>query len=115
LSTIATNGSTITLTIPIQATFHFTLLTPNDTAITVSGQLVATNSATVKPSIGSIQVQGRQVTLQWQAASGQQFDVESSTDLKSWGTNATGITSGTGAYTWQGSATNGTQFFRLAQ
>ncbi len=43
-ATIATSGSTQTLTIPVDTDFFFKLLSANDTKLTLSGQLVATRT-----------------------------------------------------------------------
>lgn len=116
LSTLATNSGQMTLTIPINATFHFTLLTSGDTSITVTGQVVAVTSPAVAPvAIQSAVVQTQTVTLQWQSDPNQQFQVESSPNLIGWATNATGVTSATSSYNWSGPATNPIQFYRLQQ
>ena len=65
--------------------------------------------------VQSISVQSQVVTLQWQAAAGQQFQVQSSSDLATWQTNAVNVTSATATYTWSGPATARRQFFRLAK
>ena len=43
-ATLATSGDTQTLTIPISAEFTFELVSPNDTKLTLTGQLVATRT-----------------------------------------------------------------------
>ena len=113
--TLATSGAQQTLTIPIDATFLLTLVSANDTVVNVKGQLVATRATTAPLAIASIKVQAHTATLQWQSAPGEQFQVLSSTNLTTWQTNATNVTSATGTYTWSGAATAGQQFFRIAQ
>lgn len=112
-ATLATVGSQQTLTIPVNATFLFTLVSAGDTPITVKGQVVATRGTTAPLKIQSIKVQGQTVTLQWQSDPGQQFQVRSSTNLNTWQTNATGVTSSTSTYTWSGPATGVKQFYRI--
>jgi hypothetical protein len=115
VATLATVGSQQTLTIPLDATFVFTLVSSGDTIVNVKGQLVATRGATAPLTIGSIKVQAKTVTLQWQDAPGQQFQVRSSTNLNTWQTNASNVTSSTGTYTWSGAATAVRQFFRIVK
>lgn len=115
LATLATNSGQQTLTIPVNATFHFTLLTSGDTVITVNGEFVAVTSPVTPLTIQGITVQTQMVTLQWQSAANQQFQVESSPDLVDWTTNAPNVTSSTSTYTWSGPVTNGTRFYRLQQ
>ncbi|MCX6928371.1 MAG: hypothetical protein NT154_34955 [Verrucomicrobia bacterium] len=115
LSSLTTSGTQQTLTIPVDATFVLSLLSPNDSSFTVKGQLVASTSASVPLTVQSIQVQHQVVSMQWQSQPGQQFQVQSSPNLQSWQTTASNITSSTTAYTWSGPATAPTQFFRLAK
>lgn len=115
VATLATAGSQQTLTIPVDATFLFTLLAQNDTTINVKGQLVAVRGAAAPLTIQSVGVANGTVTLQWQGAAGQQFRILSSTDLSAWQTNAANVTSATTAYTWSGPAAAAKQFFRLAR
>ncbi len=103
------------MTIPVDATFYFTLSSANDTVIRLQGQLVATQAVQ-----GSLQVQGLTVTsqgvlLQWQASAGQQFQVQSSTNLQAWATNATITAASSGLYTWTGAVSGPLNFFRLAK
>jgi len=114
-ATLATSGAQQTLTIPIDATFVFTLVSANDTTVNVKGQLVATRATTAPLAIQSIKVQAHTAMLQWQSAPGEQFQVQSSTNLSTWQTNAANVTSATGTYTWSGAATAVQQFFRIAQ
>ncbi len=115
VATLTVAGGQQTLTIPVNATFVVSLVTANDTTIIVNGQLVAVRSAAAPLVVQSISVQSQVVTLQWQAAAGQQFQVRSSSDLATWQTNAVNVTSATATYTWSGPATARRQFFRLAK
>ncbi len=114
-ATLAVSGNQQTLTIPVDATFLFTLASQNDTTVNLKGQLVATRGATAPLAIQSIKVQAQAVTLQWQSTPSQQFQVQSSTNLSAWQTNAVNVTSDTGTYTWSGAATAVKQFFRIAK
>ena len=113
--TLATSGAQQTLTIPIDATFLLTLVSANDTTVNVKGQLVATRATTTPLAIQSINVQAHTATLQWQSAPGEEFQVQSSTNLSTWQTTAANVTSATGTYTWSGAATAVQQFFRIAK
>ncbi len=115
VATLATASGQQTLTIPVDATFIFSLLSQNDTTINVKGQLVAVRGGAAPLVLQSISVQSQLVTLQWQAAAGQQFQIQSSSNLTTWQTNAVNVTSPTAAYTWSGPATARRQFFRLAK
>lgn len=115
LASLSTSGNQLTMTIPVDATFYFTLVSANDTVIRLQGQLVATQAVQ-----GSFQVQGLTVTsqgvlLQWQASAGQQVQVQSSTNLQAWATNATITTAASGLYTWTGAVSGPLNFFRLAK
>jgi hypothetical protein len=116
-ATLSTTGNMQVLTIPVNTQFAFSTASPNDTILNVAGQLVATGPALpVLISIPQSSIgQSRVVTLQWQAPTGQQFQVQSSADLAGWRTNAVNVTSTTTNYTWSGPATAPQAFFRLAQ
>jgi hypothetical protein len=60
-------------------------------------------------------VQNQAVLLQWQSAPGQQFQVQSSTDLAAWQTKATIIAPVSGANIWTGAVVGPLGFFRLAK
>ena len=116
-ATLATNGGTLTLTMPVSTDFFFSLLSNNDTKITLTGKFVATVSAapplTVSPA--TVHVQSGIVSFQWQASSGQTFRVEGSPDLQTWTTRASGITSATSTYMFSGTATGTKEYFRLVR
>jgi hypothetical protein len=109
LATLVTSGEAQTLTIPVNAQFTFSANSTNDTILNLAGQLVALRTATAvatAPILQSLTVQSQVVTLQWQAQAGQQFQVQSSTDL---------MASGSSNYTWSGPATGANGYFRLRQ
>ena len=118
LATLLTNGEAQILTIPVNAQFTFSANSTNDTILNLAGQLVAFRTAAAvatAPVLQSLTVQSQVVTLQWQAPAGQQFQVQSSTDLMAWQTNAVNVTSGSSNYTWSGPATGANGYFRLKQ
>jgi hypothetical protein len=118
LATLVTNGEAQTLTIPVNAQFTFSANSTNDTILNLEGQLVAFRTAAAvatAPILQSLTVQTQVVTLQWQAPAGQQFQVQSSTDLMAWQINAVNVTSGSSNYTWSGPATGTNGYFRLKQ
>jgi hypothetical protein len=118
LATLETNGQAQTLTIPVNAQFTFSANSTNDTILNLAGQLVGFRTAgavAAAPVLQSLTVQSQVLTLQWQAPAGQQFQVQSSTDLMAWQTNAVNVTSGSSNYTWSGPATGANSYFRLKQ
>ncbi len=112
-ATLAGTNGALTLTIPISTTFYLSLLSENDVILKVDGQLVAVEGGVVTAPALSIAVQGQTATLQWQAPADKLFDVLTSTNLTTWQTNAAGLSSSTGSYTWSGPATSPEEFFRL--
>jgi len=114
-ASLATVGGQQILTIPVNAQYFFTLVSANDTTVSLKGQLVAKRGASVPLVIQSMTIQTQVVTLQWQSAPGQLYQIQSSTDLSHWTTNAANVTSPTNSYSWSGAATALEQFFRLAQ
>jgi hypothetical protein len=104
-----------TMTIPVDATFYFTMLSANDTVIRLQGQLVATQAVQGSFQVQSLNVTSQGVLLQWQASAGQQFQVESSTNLQTWITNATITAAASGVYTWTGAVSGPLNFFRLTK
>jgi hypothetical protein len=118
LATLVTNGQAQTLTIPVNAQFTFSANSTNDTILNLAGQLVGFRTAgavAAAPVLQSLTVQSQVLTLQWPAPAGQQFQVQSSTDLMAWQTNAVNVTSGSSNYTWSGPATGANSYFRLKQ
>lgn len=115
LSTLTTAGSQQTLTIPVDATFYLKVLSANDTVIRLQGQLMATQSVQAPLTVQSIAVQNQSLLIKWQASPGAQFQIQSSTNLTAWRTNATVTTSSSGVYTWTGSISGPLQFLRLAK
>ncbi len=104
-----------TLTIPVDSEFQFSLTTANDTTIRLTGQFVATHVVTAPLLIESIMVQNQVVTFQWESTPGQQFQIQSSSDLNAWQTNTANVTSTNSTYSWSGPATQSLRFYRLAQ
>ena len=115
LGTLTTVSNQQTLTISVNAKFFFSLSSTNDTIINVAGQIVAHRAAVAPLLIQSITVSNQVVTLQWQSATGQLYQVQSSTNFTTWQTNAVNVTSATTAYSWSGTNTAPKGFFRLAQ
>ena len=115
LASLSTTGNQQTMTIPVDATFYFTLSTTNDTVIRLQGQLVATEVAQGSFQVQSLTVTSQEVVLQWQASAAQQVHVQSSTNLQAWTTNATINAAAPGVYTWTGAVSGPLNFFRLAK
>jgi hypothetical protein len=118
LASLTTTGNQQTLSFGVSATFYFSVSSTNDTIMTVSGTLVAThtNTATATPTTIQIPtVTNNVVTLNWQGTAGQFFQVLSSSNLQTWQSSASNLTSATTNYTWTGTnpATKG--FYRITQ
>lgn len=115
LGSLSTGGSQQTLTIPVDATFYFTMVSTNDTVIRLQGQLVATRAVAASFQVQSLNVTRQGVLLQWQATAAQPVQVQSSANLKSWTTNVTLTATASGLYTWTGAISGPLNFFRLAK
>ena len=102
LATLTTAGSQQTLTLGVNAQFFFTILSANDTIVTVKGQLVATRNTTPPLVLQTPTVANHVVTLQWQSLAGQFYQVLSSSNFQTWQTNASNITSASTTYSWTG-------------
>jgi len=111
---LATVGSTQTLTLGVNAQFTFTVISSGDTIVNVTGQLVATRSTTAPVVIQTPAVTNHAVTLKWQSPAGQLYQVLSSSNLLTWQTNASNITSASTNYTWTGTNSASAGFYRLA-
>jgi hypothetical protein len=115
LAALSTSGNQQTMTIPVDATFYFTLTSANDTVIRLQGQLVATQAVEGTFQVQGLTVTGQEVLLQWQASAGEQVQIQSSTNLQAWATIATITAPASGLYTWTGSVSGPLDYFRLAK
>ena len=96
----------------MDADFFFNLLSNNDTILNLKGQLVATRSTIQAPRFNFIVVSNQIVTLQWQTIPGQKYQLESSTDLKTWNVEAANLIAALNTVTWSTNITQNLQFFR---
>jgi hypothetical protein len=116
VGTFVSNNGVETLTIALDATFLFTVLTDGDTQMTLKGQLVATGGAApVNPTITDVQIKdGKfQFTAGNTTANTQ---VQSTTTLNSWGPQQATITANDATTrTFVIPTTENFQFFRLTQ
>jgi len=108
-------GGQQVLSIPVDATYFFKVISANDTVIRLTGQLVAVQTSAAPLEVTSLAVQEQSILLQWHGAPGSQFQIQSSTDLNAWSTNAIVTTPASGSYTWTGAISGPLQFFRLAK
>lgn len=116
LGSLETVGSQQVLTIPVDTTFYLKLLTANDTIIRLQGKLVAVQSGTSgAPVVQALTVQNNNVLLQWNANQGEQVQIQFSTDLLQWLTNAIITAPAQGTYTWTGILSGAVGFYRLAK
>jgi len=79
-------GGLLTLTIPLNATYSFDLVSPDDSSLSVQGQLVATrvSSGPAEPSLGEVRVEGGSLVFAWSSEEGQTFTVLQSSGLGAW-------------------------------
>jgi hypothetical protein len=114
LATITTAGTTQTITFGVNAQFKFTLLSSGDTIVNIAGQIVATNSVAAAPVVlQTPAVSNQVVTLNWESPAGQFYQVMSSSNLLTWQTNASNVTSATTNYTWMVTNAASKGFYRL--
>jgi hypothetical protein len=115
VGTFVDNNGVQTLTIALNATFYFSLLTPNDTALTLKGQLFAATPPPPAPSITGAKIVNGDFQF-----TGTDTDpstvVESSTTLTSWGPQeAVIITIDPATRNFTVTAKDKFRFFRLKQ
>ena len=115
LATLTTVGNQQTLTLGVNAQYTFTLLSAGDTPVNVAGQIVATRTTTAPLVIGSLTLTNQAVTLEWKSLAGQFYQVLSSSNLLTWQTNASNITSASTNYTWTGTNPAAKGFYRLTR
>lgn len=84
-ASLTTNGAVKKLLIQINTTFTFSLISSNDTMITLTGQIIATNSLSAAPAplINSIVITNQNVVLTVQNATAQSL-LQNSTNLTGW-------------------------------
>ena len=85
-ATISTNAGVRTLSFPINTTFVFTLLSPDDSSVHLTGQIVATNSisgAVTVPIIHSLTITNQNIMVAAENATAQSQLLMSS-NLTSW-------------------------------
>lgn len=85
-ASLTTQGTIQRLHIPIVASIQFGLLEPEDSVLTLSGQLEATRELSVTEPLvmGPVRIVDRQLLLSWTGGSGQGLQIERSTDLETW-------------------------------
>jgi hypothetical protein len=92
--------------------------TPVTGNINSIGEIVATNflgNTNVAAALGSPQKSGGTVTLTWSAVAGGTYRVESSTNLTTWITNATGITPVFATAKYTNGSSDSFRFYRVAR
>ena len=112
---LVTSGDKQTLRIPISVTLTFTLVSPNDSFLTLNGEFVATRTIDVRPEFTSIAVTSGVVTLQWEGVAGQAYTLQSSTNLQTWTVCATNLVYSGAPYIWTTNTTGRREFFLLTQ
>jgi hypothetical protein len=115
LGSLAQSGGFEVLTLPIDTSLGFQLLTENDSQITLRGTLVAKRPAATTPLTLSITVTNRQVILSWPSATGSGYSVHSSSDLKQWAPRTGNTTTQEDRVVWTSEQRGTTEFFQLAK
>lgn len=111
--TLVTAGDRQELTIPIDTTFQFNLITPNDVTLRLTGSLVGTRPFGDTERLQTlISLSGNTVTLEWQSAANESNNIESSVDLKIWAPREQGVLSSGPVTTWTASKSGPVEFFR---
>jgi len=114
-ASLTESAGTRTLTLPIDTTLGFKLLSTDDTLLTLKGQLVATAGPGSSKFQVEIRFEGNQLILQWSGGVGPGFRVEQTLDFKTW-SPTTGTTATMGdTTTWTGSLTGTAQFYRVTK
>jgi hypothetical protein len=115
-ATLSTNGSVITLTIPINTTFVYNLFSTGDTHLQLMGQLVATSStALAGPIIQSLSVTNQSVVIAAENAT-LESELLVSTNLTSWSqASATTTTNDVGWIIFTTALNGPRAFFRVQQ
>jgi len=114
-ASLATNGNDLTLTLPVDASRVFTLISSNDATLRLQGQLVATAPIGAPPLVVSVRINGSQIVLEWPTGSGQTFAVETSPNLVSWGPASGLIVVNSATTTWTGEIGGGSGFYRVVR
>ena len=115
-ATLATLGTTQTLTIPVDASIAFGVSSENDSLLTLKGQLVATRVIGAEPlKLQSIALANQAVTLAWPSIPQQSYQVQATSNYLTWTTVASNLVASGASMTWSTPASEKAQFFRLAQ
>lgn len=114
--TLISAGGTETLTIPVDAEYKFDLLSSGDTTVNVTGTLLARRSAEPPFRIDGFRLADGALVLDWTAAAGTRYEIQSSSNLTSWAVLAELTPTASGAVSWTNTATSEPrQFLRLAK
>jgi hypothetical protein len=113
VGTLVSNNGVQTLTLALDAVFEFSLVSENDTALTLKGQLVATSTeGPAAPDIVGVELVDGQVRITVSGAS-EASQLESSTDLTVWvPAQATGVPGANGTRVYTVARSGAFQFFR---
>jgi hypothetical protein len=114
-ATVSINGNVQTLTIPIDTTFIFSLLSANDSSVHLTGQIVATSSGIAPPVIHSLTVTNQNVAVTAGNATTNSLLLVS-TNLLNWSSTSANITTNDQGWIIFTTPMNGPQaFFRVEQ
>jgi hypothetical protein len=111
-ASLTTAGAAQKLVIHLNPLFTFTLLSDGDTPLTLTGQIVATNSFVAPFMISSIVLTNQSVVLKVQNAT-LQSQLQSSTNLTSWSPASATVSSNAGTTTFTAPMSGSKNFFRV--
>lgn len=112
--TLTTQNNTQVLLVPIEASVIFELREPDDSSLTITGQLRATRLLEGEPDlvIGPITLNNGTLTFEWVGAAGVEVQIDSTTDLENW-TKVADIPAGTTS--WSVEAAGAPAFYRVTR
>jgi hypothetical protein len=113
MATVTNVGAGKTLTIPINASAPFKLLTANDSLLILQGQLVATSQPNSTLRINLVKVESGQLVLEWDNQPGKEFQVETATNLNTWAVAAANITGSGPTVRWSTPLSGARGFYRV--
>ena len=111
-ASLSSNGATQKLVIQFNTPFTFSLLSANDTTLILTGKIVATNSFVAPFMISSIVLTNQSVVLKVQNAT-LQSQLQSSTNLTTWSSPSTTVSSNAGTTTFTTPMSGSKNFFRV--
>jgi hypothetical protein len=111
-ASLTTDGTAQKLTIQFNTQFSFSVASPDDTPLTLTGQIVATNSFVVPFMINSITLTNQSVVLTVANAT-MQSQLQSSTNLTGWSPASATVSTNAGTTTFTAPMSGPKMYFRV--